>query len=131
MSFPTPIPSALSQPFWDAAKRGELALQKCRDCGQFRWTPQLLCRNCHSQHYDWVKTSGRGTLYSYTIVHRAPLPAFEAPYGLGVVELEEGPLMLTNIVDCPLEELRVGLKVEVAFTPLDADITLYPFRPLL
>lgn len=129
MSFPAPIPSPLSRPFWEAARRGELALQRCRDCGRFRWTPQYLCRHCHSQHYDWVATSGRGAVYSYTVVHRAPLPDFQAPYALAVVELEEGPLMLTNILDCPFEELRIGMRVEVALRPLDAEITLYPFRP--
>lgn len=129
MSFPMPEPTPLSQPFWDAAKRGELALQKCRDCGRFRWTPQLLCRDCHSEHYDWTAVSGRGSIYSYTVVHRAPLPVFEVPYAIAVVELNEGPLMLTNIVGCPFDALHIDMKVEVAFRPLDADTTLYPFRP--
>lgn len=129
MSFPIPAPTPLSQPFWDAARRKELALQQCSDCGAFRWTPQVLCRDCHSEQYAWTGVSGRGSLYSYTVVHRPPLPVFDAPYVVAVVELEEGPLMLTNLVDCPVEALRIDMPVEVAFRPLDEAITLYPFRP--
>lgn len=129
MSFPIPSPTPLSQPFWDATRRRELALQRCSDCGAFRWTPQVLCRECHSERYEWTAVSGRGSLYSYTMVHRPPLPVFDAPYVVAVVALEEGPLMLTNLVDCPPDALRIDMPVEVAFRPLDETITLYPFRP--
>lgn len=126
---PIPRPTALSKPFWDGTREGRLRLQKCRDCGAFRWSPQWLCIACHSENFDWTECSGRGTVYSYTIVERPPLPSFEPGYVLAVVELEEGPLMLTNIVDCPREAARIGLPVEVAFEKATEEITLYKFRP--
>ena len=124
-----PHPTSLSEPFWAAAREGHLALQRCSECGSYRWTPQVLCINCHSEAYEWTPVSGRGRVYSYSIVHRAPTSEFESPYVVAVVELDEGPLMLTNIVGCSLDAVRVGMPVEVALRPLDDQITLYPFRP--
>jgi hypothetical protein len=125
---PLPVPSPLSQPFWDGTREGKLLLQRCGDCGAYRWTPQYLCRDCHSEDYDWVDTSGRGTLYSWSVVYRPPLPAFEPGYVLAVVELNEGPLMLTNLVDCQPETLAIGMPVQVAFERASEEITLYRFR---
>mgnify|MGYP001012151578 CR=1 FL=1 len=125
---PLPRPTALSQPFWDAANEGRLILQRCGACGVYRWTPQILCTACLSEEFSWEEVSGRGTLYSYTIVHRAPLAAFETPYVLATVELEEGPLMLTQIVESAHERLAVDAPVEVAFTRANEAINLYTFR---
>lgn len=125
---PLPRPSELSRPFWAAANEGRLVLQRCDVCGHYRWTPQILCTNCLAEAFTWTEVSGRGKLYSYTIVHRAPTAGFEIPYVLAVVELEEGPLMLTRLVDSPLERLAVDAPAEVAFTRASDDINLYTFR---
>ena len=125
---PLPQPTELSRPFWEAANEGRLTLQRCDACGHLRWTPQILCTNCLAEPFTWVDVSGRGRLYSYTIVHRAPLAGFEVPYVLAVVELEEGPLMLTRLVDSPIENLAVEAPVEVAFTRASDEINLYTFR---
>ena len=128
-ALPLPAPSPLSQPFWDGTREGRLLLQRCNDCGAYRWTPQHLCRDCHSEEYAWVETSGRGTLYSWSVVHRPPLPAFAPGYVLAVVELDEGPLMLSNLVDCEPDAVAIGMPVEVVFERASDEITLYRFRP--
>ena len=125
---PLPQPTDLSRPFWEAANDGRLVLQRCDACGEYRWTPQILCTHCLAEPFTWTEVSGRGRLYSYTIVHRAPTAGFEIPFVLAVVELDEGPLMLTRIVDSRHEDLAVEAPVEVAFTRETDDINLYTFR---
>ena len=126
---PLPVPGAMTAPFWAGTRQNKLLLQRCLDCGAHRWTPQVLCRDCLSGRYEWSEVSGKGTLFSFTIVHRPPLPAFKVPYVVAVVELDEGPLMLTNLVDCDPAELAVGMAVRVAFEEASDAITLYKFRP--
>ncbi len=87
-----------------------------------------MCTNCLAESFTWTDVSGRGKLYSHTIVYRAPLAGFEIPYVLAVVELEEGPLMLTRLVDGPGDRLAVDAPVEVAFTRASDEINLYTFR---
>ena len=126
---PLPHPSALSKPFWEGTRNGKLMLQRCNDCGAFRWTPQHLCIQCDSEAYEWTQVSGRGTVYSHTRVERPPLAAFAPGYVIAVVQLDEGPLMLTNLVDCAPEEVTVGLPVDVVFEKASDEITLYKFKP--
>lgn len=128
-AWPTPHPSPLSKPFWDAANEGRLVLQRCDECGAFRWTPQVLCRQCLSEKYTWQAASGKGTLHSYTVVHRAPDPALHVPYMIAVVELEEGPLMLTRLIGIEPSALAIGMPLAVAFTRLSREINAYTFRP--
>jgi uncharacterized OB-fold protein len=128
---PRPVATTMTQPFWEGTRAGKLLLQRCRDCGHWRWTPQLACPACWSEAYDWSETSGRGSLYSYTLIHRPVDPArFEAPYLLAVVTLEEGPHMLTNLVECTPDQARIGMPVEVRFERLDDEFTVYPFAPV-
>lgn len=125
---PMPNSTPLSAPFWEGTRAGELRLQCCDDCGSWRWTPQILCRVCHSPNFTWRATCGHGRLYSFTIVHRPPTPAFSAPYVVAVVELDEGPLMLTNLIDVALEAIAIDMPVKVAFRSQPGDaVTLYPF----
>jgi uncharacterized OB-fold protein len=124
-----PHPTPLSAPFWAAARQGRLELQRCRDCGAFRWTPQVLCCACLSEAYDWTPVSGLGEVYSFSVVYRPPTPNFTAPYVVAVVALQEGPLMLTNIVGCDPTSVRVGMPVKVGFEPIDDEIALYQFQP--
>ena len=125
---PLPVPTVLTAPFWEAANEGRLVLQRCRNCGTFLWTPQVFCVGCFSDALVWETVSGTGSIYSFTIVHRAPLPAFGTPYVLAVVDLAEGPLMLTRLIECDPAEVRMGASVQVSFTRATAAINLYTFR---
>jgi uncharacterized OB-fold protein len=90
----------------------------------------VACPTCLSEDYKWADTTGRGRLYSYSVVHRPVDPArFDAPYVRAVVELDEGPRMLTNIIDCPFDQLRVDLPVALKIVAYDDDLNLYPFAP--
>ena len=128
-TIPLPRPTALSRPHWDGCREGRLRVQRCDDCGAHVFIPQPLCSACQSSALTWVDASGRGTLYSYTVVHRPPRPEFDVPYVVALVELEEGWHMLSNLVDCPLEAIAVGMPVEVSFRPASDEITLPCFRP--
>jgi uncharacterized OB-fold protein len=119
----------LSRPHWDGCKEGSLRVQRCRDCAGFVFIPQPICTHCQADALDWVESSGRGTVYSYTVVHRPPRPAFAVPYVVAIVELDEGWHMLTNLVDLAPEQVRVGLPVEVRFRPMSDEITLPFFGP--
>jgi len=131
VTIPLPRPTSLSRPHWEGCKAGELRVQRCRECGGFVFIPQPLCTHCQAEALDWVTSSGRGTVYSYTIVHRPPRPAFAVPYVVAIVELDEGWHMLTNLVGIEPEAVRVGLPVEVEFRALSDEITLPYFRPSL
>lgn len=127
---PLPRPSYLSQPYWDACRRNELVVQRCRACGQHIFIPQPACTRCLSGDLEWVRSSGRGTVYSYTVVWRPQQPAFDVPYTVAIVDMEEGWKTLTNIIDCPVEDVRVGMAVEVEFVAMSDEITLPMFRPV-
>jgi len=128
---PLPRPTEDSAPYWDAAQRGELRMQRCRDCGLTRFPPSILCARCLSEHHEWVRLSGRGTVFSWIIVHQSQHPAFSAdtPYNVTIVELEEGPRLHTTLVDCPNDHIRIGMPVEVVFDRVADDVTLPRFRP--
>jgi len=118
------------KPFWEALKARRLELQGCEN-GHLRFIPTEICPRCGSQDWTWRQVSGRGKVYTYTVVHRAPTPAYqaEAPYVVAHVELEEGPRMIGNIVGCQPAEVRIGMPVEVVFEDVSDRWTLYKFRP--
>ncbi|GIW40528.1 MAG: DNA-binding protein [Candidatus Binatia bacterium] len=128
---PLPRPTEDSAPYWEAARREELRLQKCQDCGHVRFPPSLLCPRCLSERAEWVRTSGRGTVYSFIVVHRPQHPAFQpdAPYNVAIVELEEGPRLHTNLVEVENSEIEIGMPVEVVFEKVNDEVTLPKFRP--
>ena len=126
---PLPRPTELSRPHWDGCREGVLRVQRCRECQTYVFIPEPFCTECQSEELEWVESSGRGTLYSMTTVYRPQRPEFEVPYTVAIVELEEGWHMLTNLVDCPPEEIRVGLPVEVTFRRMSDEVTLPLFRP--
>ena len=127
---PLPVPTDFSRPFWEGTRAGRLLIPKCGDCGFYRWTPQPACPRCLSEAFDWTEVSGRGEIYSFSVIYRSADPVvFPDPYVVAVVRLEEGPAMLSTIVGCPHEDLRVGMAVEVSFEKVTDEITLYPFRP--
>jgi uncharacterized protein len=127
-----PVPTAETAEFWAGCKRGELRLQRCADCGQYQFPPQTFCRHCSGNNLRWVTVSGRGKVLSYTIVHWSPNPAYaaDAPYSLGLIQLDEGPRMLSNIVGCLPGEVRIGMAVAVLFEPCGPDIILPKFKPV-
>lgn len=126
---PLPRPTELSRPHWDGCREGVLRFQRCADCGAAVFIPQPVCPGCFGDTLAWVASSGRGTLYSYSVVHRPPSPAFRVPYVVAIVALEEGWHMLTNLVDCDPADAAIGMPVEVVFRPASEEITLPCFRP--
>jgi uncharacterized OB-fold protein len=129
---PLPRPSEDSAPYWEAAHKGELQMQKCGDCGHVRFPPSLLCPRCLSDEAEWTKLSGRGKVYSWIVIHQSQHPAFNAdtPYNVAIVELEEGPRLHTNIVGCANEEIHIGMPVEVVFERVSDDTAMPRFKPV-
>jgi uncharacterized OB-fold protein len=128
---PLPRPTEDSAPYWEAARRGELRMQQCCDCGHVRFPPALVCGRCLSEHAEWVKLSGRGKVYSWIVVHQSQYPAFNAdtPYNVTIVELDEGPRLHTNLVDCANDQIFIDMPVEVVFAKVNDEVTLPKFRP--
>ncbi|HJM88614.1 MAG TPA: Zn-ribbon domain-containing OB-fold protein [Dehalococcoidia bacterium] len=129
---PLPTPDFDTEPFWTALKEHELRLQRCADCEKAYFYPRSLCPHCWSDNVQWERMSGRGTVYTYTIVRRAPHRAFtdDVPFVIAVVELEEGPRMPVNLVDCPVDDVRVEMAVEIVFEDINDEITMPRFRPI-
>ncbi len=127
---PLPRPTPETQHFWDGTRERELRLQRCDACGKVYFPPRPFCPGCASREVSIFKASGRAILYSYVINHRAA-PGFEPPYSIAVVELDEGPRMMTNIVGTPQtpEALRLDMPLEVVFEAFGDEITLPLFRP--
>jgi uncharacterized OB-fold protein len=119
------------RPWWEAAQRHELYIQKCRDCGDLRFHPRALCTNCMSSRAEWIKCSGRGKIYTFTVTYQNGSSGFRdsLPYVLAWVELEEGVKMLTNIVDCPPDQVKIDQRVEAVFDDVTPEVTLVKFRP--
>jgi len=121
--FPLPdLDFAATRPFWDAAARGELVVPRCDACRRYVWYPDGSCRFCNGPAHTWTRVSGRGRLFSWSVVHRAFIPqlAEAVPYVAGLVTLEEDAAVriVTRVVDCAADRLRVGLPMQVAFRPL-------------
>jgi hypothetical protein len=129
---PLPRLDEESRGWWEALARHELYFQRCRACGTRRLPPRALCPHCLSEQTEWVQASGRGTVYSFTVTHQNQAPGFreEVPYVLAVVRLDEGPQLMTNVVGCPPDAVRIGMPVEVVFDDVTAEVTLPRFRPL-
>jgi uncharacterized OB-fold protein len=127
---PLPRINRLSRPFWNAAKRHELVLQRCTDCQRYRFPPSERCASCLSNATAWVRASGRGRIWSWIRMWQPYFPAFEAdrPYVVAYVELDEGPRLMTTIVDCDPAELACDLRVEVVFDDVTDEVTLPKFR---
>ena len=122
---------ARAEAFWQGTREGELRLQRCDACAHVYFPPRPFCPKCAGRAVSWFAASGRGSLYSY-IIHHRPVPGFTPPYSIAVVELEEGPRMMTNIIECPQtpEALQLDMRVEVVFKQLTDEIFLPQFRPV-
>ena len=132
MQKPLPEATPETQEYWDGLKRHELRQQRCKDCNRGYFYPRPFCPRpgCHSRNVEWFTASGKGTLHSYVIAHRGH-PAFEAPYVIAVVELEDGGQMMTNLVgvdDPTPDQLTIDAPVEIVFENVNDQITLPKFR---
>ena len=123
---PLPKITLDNQEFWDSCKRHQMCLQYCTDRGYWRYYPSPICHKCGSFTCRWEPVSGRGKVYTYTVIYRPPSPEFakDVPYVYGIVELEEGPMMPTNIVGIPAESVRIGMPVQVTYDDVTPEVTL-------
>lgn len=128
---PLPTPDPGTAPYWEGTRSHKLRLPRCEDCGQVHFYPRTACPYCGSGARAWIEACGRGIVYSFTVVHRPPSPAFKAlvPYVVAIVALEEGPHLMTNIAGCAPEDVRIGMPVEVAWEDFDPVATLPYFLP--
>jgi uncharacterized OB-fold protein len=127
---PLPQISAAMAPFFEAARRKELVVQRCRGCGALRFPARDRCSACLARDADWAPVSGRGKIFSLAVMHQVYHPGFasEVPYAVVLVELDEGPRLISNVVGCPPGELRVGMPLEVVFEAVTPEVTLPKFR---
>mgnify|MGYP003575054132 CR=1 FL=1 len=116
-NLPPPVSNPDSQVYWDGARENRLMIRKCKSCGTTHFLPRYLCPSCWSTELEWVAASGRGIVHSYTVIRRAPLPEFadRVPYLVALIDLEEGPRMMANILGADALDTRVGDQVEVCF----------------
>jgi uncharacterized OB-fold protein len=127
---PAPHPSPRSVPYWDGCREGELRYQQCQDCGHINRKPGVRCTSCLRASLAWKVSSGRGSLYSWTVVWRPQHPLFHVPYAPAVVVMEEGFYVMSAMIGCTSDDLRDGLPVAVEFHPVSDEITLPYFRPV-
>jgi uncharacterized OB-fold protein len=124
-SIPAPEPNPETQPFWDATKRGELLLRRCGGCGEAHYYPRKICPLCGSADTAWEQAAGEGTIYSFSVMRQAKIP-----YAIAYVTLDEGPTMMTNIVETDLDAIRIGQRVRVVFVPTEGGAPVPMFRPV-
>jgi len=132
-AYAKPLPQVTPEmkPFWDAARRHELVVQRCTGCGTHRFPARDICSRCLSRDAAWTPVSGRGLVFSWAIMHQVYHPGFaaEVPYAVVVIELYEGARLVSNLVDCAPADIRAGMPVEVVFDDVASDVSLPKFRP--
>ena len=133
---PLPAITTEAKPFWDAAAQQKLIIQRCKNCQSWVWTPRPSCNECGSEKIEWTQVNGKGEIYSFTVIRqvvgRAASQAFEPdiPYVIAWVDLAEGPRLITNIVGCPVDAVKLGMKVAVQFEQASEKIWLPKFKPV-
>ena len=127
---PLPELEGHAREFYGFCKQRELRFQRCTGCRAWRHVPREMCAVCGSMEWEWERASGRGSVFTWTVVGRALHPAFQedTPYAPVVVEMEEGVRLLSQVVDCPPEALEIGMPVEVVFDDVTDEVTLPRFR---
>ena len=121
--------SATTRPFWEAAARNSLVRPVCDVCGTNFFVPQIACSSCHSEAWTYQESSGRGTISTFTVVHRAPTADHQPPYIVAVIDLDEGWHMMSNIVGCQHDSVHMGQRVAVDFHSRADGVVLPVFRP--
>jgi len=130
---PLPKPNKRTKKFWEGTKRHILLIQKCSKCDKYVFYPKTYCPYCFSDELDWVKASGRGKIYSYTIMMNNPVSSFvdDLPFVIAIIELEEEVRLLSHVVNCDLEKIVCEMEVEVVFEDINEEFTLPKFQPLI
>ncbi|ARK29961.1 Zn-ribbon domain-containing OB-fold protein [Halalkalibacter krulwichiae] len=128
----TPKPTVETAPYWEACRNHELLIQQCSTCHHFQFYPRLMCTKCTNRKMQWKRATGHGTVKSFTIVHRAISKVYqmEAPYVVALIQLEEGPTMMSNIIKCNLQAVEIGMKVKVEFETWSESMTVPQFTPV-
>lgn len=128
---PMPKVNSDNRPFWNGCRGHELRFQKCGTCGRVRWPPSGICPACHSDSTGWIVSGGRGRVFSFAVYRTAFHPGFQdaVPYVVALVELDEGPLMISNIIDCTPEDVTCDMTVEVTWEDISEEFSLPKFRP--
>ncbi len=128
--FPRPTPE--TEVYWQGCRKHELLLQRCTRCSEFQFYPRIICTNCSSENLEWVKASGLGKILTFTVVRRAVSEAYAAdvPYVVALIRLDEGPTMMSNVVQCTPESLEIGSPVQVVFEDWSEEISVPQFRPI-
>ena len=132
---PLPLADPDSKPYWEGTKAHELRAQKCSSCGRLRWEPQGFCPHCWSWESTWTKLAETGAIVSYVVVHQATNPAFaqDVPYTIAKVAIDgtDGEVVMTgNLLDVPWQDVKVGMKVRVAYDDVTPEVTLAKFKPV-
>jgi uncharacterized OB-fold protein len=132
MGYDKPLPKINpdNKAFWEGCARHELKFQKCASCSHVIWPASIICPECHSREMEWISSKGHGTIYTYAVYHAVYHPGFagDIPYVVAIVELDEGPHLLTNIVGCKSSEVECGLDVCVVWDDITPDVSLPKFR---
>jgi uncharacterized OB-fold protein len=130
MTRPLPIPDPRTAPYWEATRNDTLSLPRCTACGHYQFYPRPICNQCQSRDFAWTPCSGKGMVHSFTVVHRAPSPAFAdmVPYVVANIRLAEGAHLMSNVVNCAPQEVTIGMPVIVKFLHVD-DAALPIFEP--
>ena len=129
---PQPLNPELTRPFWEATKRHELVLPRCRHCARFHFYPRELCPHCFSKDLEWVPASGRAHLYTYSIIHQPANPAFapDVPYVYATVQLDEGVFMMSNVINCRIpDDIKIEMPLTAVFDDVSPEWTLVKFQP--
>ncbi len=128
---PLPVPCAEDAEFWARAKQHELVLPRCRACSHVWFPPYEWCQRCLSREREWIAVSGRGEVFGVTVIEQPYLAAFvdDLPYNVVIVQLEDGPMLYSNMVGVPNDEITIGMAVEVVFDDVSDEISLPRFRP--
>jgi len=125
---PAPTVHPDNQGFWEGVNRGELVIQRCRNCGAWAHPPRPMCPGCRSLEREWARSQGKGIVVSFVTYREASHPGFRVPYSVVLVELEEGVRLVSNLVGVQPEEIRIGMPVEVVFDRISEEIVLPKFR---
>ncbi len=134
VNFPRPLPDFDAQAFWDGCNRGELLMQRCKGCMKFRWLPRPMCPHCNSLEHEWTKVSGKGKVYSWTIITHPNHPAAvnKVPYNVAQIQLDEDPdlVLVTNLVGVKNEDIHMDMPVQVVFEEHEPGVKLAKFKPI-
>jgi uncharacterized OB-fold protein len=124
-----PVVAHDNQAWWDRINEGELSIQRCKECGTLRHPPRPMCWKCQSLECEHIAASGKGTVYSYVVIHRPEIPGYTYPLVVAVIELEEGTRIVSNLVGIAPQDVKIGIPVKVSIENVDETLKLPLFRP--